>query len=176
MADREIAILRFGAVRALPTFRVVGSMNPFDNVGTTRLSASILDRFCRLVVEYQDEASEREVVRRRLPTDVAPPKLADSLVDDAVRVVRATRSHPDLRMGSSVRGSIDLVHVAGRLCALRGLEEPGDTRYRETVLDAILVALSGRIHVDEAAERTPEAVLRELWAALADEGSPAAPG
>jgi MoxR-like ATPase len=176
MADRELAIPRFGAVRALSTFRVVGSMNPFDNVGTTRLSASILDRFCRLVVDYQDEAAECEVVRRRVPDDAAPVPLAPVLVQDAVRVVRATRSHPDLRMGSSVRGAIDVVHVAARLCALRGIEVPADPGYRDTVLDAVLVALSGRIHVDEAAERTPEDVLHEIWAALANAGSPAAPG
>ncbi len=27
----------------------------------------------------------------------------------------------------------------------------------------MIVALSGRIHLDEAAETTPEAVLREIW-------------
>jgi MoxR-like ATPase len=33
--DRTIAIPRMGIVGALPTFRVIASMNPFDNVGTT---------------------------------------------------------------------------------------------------------------------------------------------
>ena len=176
MADREIAIPRFGAVRAQSSFRVIGSMNPFDNVGTTRLSASILDRFCRLVVDYQDEAAEREVVRRLVPAGAAPAAVAPALVHDAVRVVRATRAHPDLRMGSSVRGAIDMVHVAGRLCALRGIDAAAGSAYHDMVHDAIVVALSGRIHVDEAADRTPEDVLREIWAALADDGSPAAPG
>jgi MoxR-like ATPase len=31
------------------------------------------------------------------------------------------------------------------------------------VYDAMVVALSGRIHLDEAAETTPERVLREIW-------------
>jgi MoxR-like ATPase len=34
-------------VVAAPTFRVVASMNPYDNVGTTRLSTSVHDRICR---------------------------------------------------------------------------------------------------------------------------------
>ena len=57
IADREVSIPRMGTVRALSTFRVVGSMNPYDNVGTSRLSVSIRDRFCRMSLGYQDEAT-----------------------------------------------------------------------------------------------------------------------
>ena len=31
------------------------------------------------------------------------------------------------------------------------------------MLDAMLVALSGRIHLDETVEVPPEAVLRQIW-------------
>jgi hypothetical protein len=41
MADRRIAARRVGQIQALPTFRVVASMNPYDNIGTTRLSTSV---------------------------------------------------------------------------------------------------------------------------------------
>ncbi len=175
MADREIVVPRFGTVVAVPTFRVVGSMNPFDNVGTARLSASILDRFCRLVVDYQDEAAECEVVRRRGPGS-AHGGLMEATIAAGVRAVRVTRTHPDVRMGSSVRGAIDLVHVAAQLFALRGVEQPDDAGYAGAVLDAMLVALSARIHVEEVTERTAEDVLREIWRELFDQGDPAAPG
>src|SRR6202140_3978180 len=59
MAERQVTVPRVGRVAARPTFRVIATMNPFDNVGTTRLSTSILDRFGRLAVTYQDEESER---------------------------------------------------------------------------------------------------------------------
>ena len=35
--------------------------------------------------------------------------------------------------------------------------------YAELVFDAMIVSLSGRIHLDEAVETTPERVLREIW-------------
>jgi MoxR-like ATPase len=38
MAERQIAVPTAGIVTAVPTFRVVASMNPYDNVGTTRLA------------------------------------------------------------------------------------------------------------------------------------------
>ena len=44
MAEREVAVPRVGPVEAKPTFRVIASMNPYDNVGTTRLSTSVHDR------------------------------------------------------------------------------------------------------------------------------------
>src|SRR5580658_8677861 len=41
MAERQIAVPTAGTVIARPTFRVIASMNPYDNVGTTRLSTSV---------------------------------------------------------------------------------------------------------------------------------------
>ena len=160
MADRSIAIPRVGRIRASPTFRVIASMNPYDNVGTTRLSTSVHDRLNRLAVDYQDADAEERIVILRTE---APGPLGARLVRDAVAVTRATREHPDLRQGSSVRGAIDTVLIALRLAALRGLDDPQSSAYAELVYDAMIVALSGRIHLDEAVDTTPERVLREIW-------------
>ena len=67
MAERQIAVPRAGTVTARPTFRVIASMNPYDNVGTTRLSTSVHDRLCRLAITYQDAAAERGIVALRAP-------------------------------------------------------------------------------------------------------------
>jgi len=137
-------------------------------VGTTRLSTSVHDRICRLAVSYQDAAAERGIVALRAPLPGLPALPADRyerLVADAVAVTRATREHPDIRQGSSVRGAIDLTLVAGQLFALRelALREPAAEAYPELVYDAMVVALSGRIFLDETVDATPEAVLRQIW-------------
>ncbi|HYZ57623.1 MAG TPA: MoxR family ATPase [Streptosporangiaceae bacterium] len=176
MAEREVAVPRVGRVTARPTFRVIASMNPFDNVGTTRLSTSVHDRLCRLAVTYQDEQAEVGIVtlRASLSGEQAPPEAADVLRRDAVAVTRATRVHPDVRQGSSVRGAIDLTLVAGELLGLRGIRDTGGNgpartgntariAYAEAVFDAMIVALSGRIHLDETVDATPESVLRQIW-------------
>jgi len=172
MAERELTVPRVGIVHAVATFRVIASMNPYDNVGTTRLSTSVHDRLCRLAVTYQDETAEQGIVSLRATTSLADD-LAQALRADAVAITRATRSHPDVRQGSSVRGAIDLTLVAAELLALRGLQSVGAPRsgldgrlrgaYAETVLDAAIVALSGRVQLDETAEKTPERVIREIW-------------
>jgi MoxR-like ATPase len=163
MAERQVTVPTAGTVTASATFRVIASMNPYDNVGTTRLSTSVHDRICRLAVSYQDAAAERGIVALRAPL----PGLADSrykrLVGDAVAVTRATREHPDIRQGSSVRGAIDLTLVAGQLFTLRGLAPAAAEGYPELVYDAMVVALSGRIFLDETVDATPEAVLRQIW-------------
>jgi len=176
MAERKVEVPRVGRVVAQPTFRLIASMNPYDNVGTTRLSSSVHDRLCRLSVTYQDDEAERGIVALRapLPADEVPPELATTLMADAVAVTRATRTRPDVRQGSSVRGAIDLTLVAGELLTMRGIstaggegrvtpEDTARTAYAETVFDAMVVALSGRIHLDETVDATPEAVLREIW-------------
>ncbi len=83
-------------------------------MGTTRLSTSVHDRICRLAIGYQDAAAERGIVALRAPLPSLAPELYARLARDAVAVTRATRGHPDIRQGSSVRGAIDLTLVADR--------------------------------------------------------------
>jgi MoxR-like ATPase len=161
MAERQVTVPTAGTVTAAATFRVIASMNPYDNVGTTRLSTSVHDRICRLAVGYQDAAAEKGIVALRAPLPELTADLYERLAGDAVAVTRATREHPDIRQGSSVRGAIDLTLVAGQLLALRGTAAAEE--YPELVYDAMVVALSGRIFLDETVDTTPEAVLRQIW-------------
>lgn len=159
MSERELHVPRLGRIAAEPGFRVVAAMNPFDAIGTARISSAVYDRVCRVAMGYQELEVEQEIVRR------SEPGVDPGLARRAVRVVRATRDHPDIRVGSSVRGALDLVTVADRLASLRRAEatDPG------VGLDAALAALSGRIRVREGSGRTPEDLIHELWDALADE-------
>jgi MoxR-like ATPase len=155
MAEREIEVPRVGKIHAEPQFRVVASMNPFDNVGTTRISVSFYDRLCRLAIDYQSAAEDEQIVALRTGSD------DPVLVAGAVALTRATRAHPEVRSGSSVRGAIDIVAVAGTLQAVRAGD--GATEQPSIPLDAALVALSARIRLHETSDRTPEDVIRELW-------------
>ena len=167
MAERRIAVPRAGEVIAKDTFRVIASMNPYDNIGTTRLSTSVHDRLCRLAITYQDDEAERGIVALRAPLPDVKPAVYERLAADAVAVTRATRTHEDVRQGSSVRGAIDLTLVAGQLLTLyterTSVTPLAETRYRDVVYDAMVVALSGRIFLDETVESAPEQVLREIW-------------
>ncbi len=155
IAEREITVPRAGIVHARPGFRLVASMNPFDNIGTSRISTSVYDRLCRVAIGYQSAADEEAIVVRR--TGVGEERV----VADAVALTRLTRVHPLVRQGSSVRGAIDLALVADQLMRL---DPPADDHsYAETVRDAMYVALSGRIRLDEVGGTTPEAILDELW-------------
>jgi magnesium chelatase subunit D len=148
-------------VRAAAGFRLVAAMNPFDAIGTARVSHAIADRICRVVLGYQDAPAEREIT-------TAVTGYRGPVVDFAVTFTRATREHPDVRMGSSVRGAIDLVLLLDGLLRLRG--EPRMTR--ASARDAAHAALSGRIRIADGCERTPESVLDELLAQLWPTGEP----
>jgi len=108
MSEAELTVPRLGLVRAEPGFRLVAAMNPFDAVGTERISSAIYDRTCRIAMDYQSAQTEADIVALRGHSDEA---WRARVVD----LVRRTRSHPDVRIGSSVRGAIDLVAIATRL-------------------------------------------------------------
>lgn len=153
MSEREVHVPRLGRVEAQEGFRLVAAMNPFDAVGTARIAGAVYDRVCRVAMGYQSAEDERSIVESQL--DDVPAHVQTA----AVEIVRATREHPDLRTGSSIRGAIDLCAVSRELAELRLLSVDHD----EVTLDAALVALSGRVRVREGVSRTSEEIVTDLW-------------
>lgn len=158
MSEGEITVPRLGRVAAAPGFRLVAAMNPFDAVGTARISGAVYDRVCRVAMSYQSEAEELAIVDRALGTN----GLDAAFKSKVVEVTRATRTHPELRVGSSVRGAVDFAMVAGSLASLRGSTVADGA----VSLDAALVSLSGRVRVREGGARTAEDIITDIWTSV----------
>ena len=103
-----LIVPRIGDVRAAPGFQVVATQNPVEYIATGHLSEALRDRFEHVGLDYQDADEEIAIVRRETGcADLA-------LVDEAVRLTRATRSDPRFRKGASVRAAIAMVAIAAR--------------------------------------------------------------
>jgi MoxR-like ATPase len=165
LAEAEIHVPRLGRISAAPGFRLIAAMNPFDAVGTARVSQAIADRMCRIAIGYQDAPGERAIVER---------VTGDTHTGHAVELTRLTREHPQVRMGASVRGAIDLVRLGTRLAQLRdeATPEPGSA----TFADAAVAALSGRLRLEEGCEKTSEEIVLELIERLKPQPEPPKPG
>jgi MoxR-like ATPase len=157
MSERELHVPRLGRVVGEPGFRLVAAMNPFDAIGTARISSAVYDRVCRLSVDYQSAADEEAIVAR-----LVSPAPDVAWLTKVVEVVRLTRTHPDVRIGSSVRGAIDIAAVAASLAPLR---HSSATAF-DVGLDSAIVALSGRLRLREGLSRNAESVVTELWYAV----------
>jgi len=149
-----VQVPHLGPVRAAEGFQVVATQNPAEYVATGHLSEAIRDRFEHLELGYQTAAEEEAIV-------AAATGCADAaLVRTAVRLTRATRVHPRVRRGASVRGAmaiVELVATGGE--ELRGAAEAALTSRVELrdasagfgpVLDELL-GLVGRGEDPEAA-------------------------
>ena len=158
MSEGELHVPRLGRLAAAPGFRLVAAMNPFDAIGTARISGAVYDRVCRLAVGYQSADDERSITERAGGGGDLEPRW----VGQVVELVRLTRTHPDLRVGSSVRGAIDMCAVATSLADVRGTTVSD----ADVSLDAALVALSGRVRLREGTTRSTEEIVEELWRAV----------
>ena len=142
--ERMVSVPMLGEVTCPDGFLVVATQNPREFVGTGHLSEALRDRFELLRLDYQSEEEEVAIVAANTgETDAA-------LVRQAVYVGRATRRHPAIKRGASVRAAIAMVEIARRL------PQPAD------LLEAALLALPTRIEVKEDAEREVEEIVREL--------------
>ena len=138
-------------------FLVIATQNPREFVGTGHLSEALRDRFELIHLDYQNENEEIGIVIANTGETIR------ALVEQAVAIGRATRNHPAIKRGASVRAAIAMVEIARRLPPAVNLLEPA------------LLALPTRIELNEEAERDLEDVIRELVEAAAKKalgGSP----
>ena len=137
MEERQVTA--DGVSRVVPRpFFVIATQNPRDFQGTFPLPDVQLDRFAmRLTLGYADTDTEISILedfhRHRSDDDISPvtdPDELDQAISeiDGVSVVRgideyivqianATRTHPDLRLGVSTRGTLTMLRVARAFAA-----------------------------------------------------------
>ncbi len=140
MEERSVTV--DGVTRPLPTpFFVIATQNPLGSAGTQPLPLSQLDRFMTSTsLGYPDLASEvamaREASGERRTAGLAQlidsaqlaemqraaeqTYLHDDVLEYAVRLVAATRTHPALSVGASPRASLALVRMARAASWLAG--------------------------------------------------------
>jgi MoxR-like ATPase len=154
---QEYQVTLEGQTHTLPQpFFVMATQNPVETEGTYPLPEAQLDRFLlKIEIGYPTANEEADIVLRttsnqtgdQLPLENVKPCLNEravlslqqivarqrvdaSVVDYAVRIVRATREWPGLALGAGSRGAIALVRAA-RVVALidgRDFVTPDDVK------------------------------------------------
>jgi MoxR-like ATPase len=140
MAEKQVSI--DGMTYQLSEhFFVIATQNPVEFEGTFPLPEAQLDRFAIcLSLGYLEKEQEIQLLKRlqkthpieslepvcepdelsRMKEFVKEVYVDDSVMDYAVRIVARTRSHPDVALGASPRGTIALVHLSRALAAMSG--------------------------------------------------------
>ncbi|QRY40360.1 MoxR family ATPase [Microbacterium hominis] len=142
MEERQVTVDGTSHRLADP-FLVVATQNPLEMEGTYALPEAQRDRFMmRISMGYPDAASEALMLRQREtvnPLDAVAPVLgaadvraliawargvhvSPAVEEYTVGLARATREHPDLRLGASPRATLQLVRAAKVRAALDGRE------------------------------------------------------
>jgi MoxR-like ATPase len=163
-------------------FMVIATQNPIEQAGTYRLPEAQLDRFLlKASIGYPDHASTLRILDgagvKAHETTIPPVVTADAVlemaqlartvhVDPSVndyvsRLVDATRSATEVRLGVSVRGALALVRSAKTLAAASGRHYvvPDDVK---SLAEPVL---AHRIILDPEAEFdgvTPSSVIGQL--------------
>jgi MoxR-like ATPase len=140
MQEQQVTV--DGITRELPRpFLVLATQNPIEYEGTFPLPEAQLDRFLmRLSLGYPLPADERQILLNlqrehpitrldkvvdggQLPAlqrQVWDIHIDETLQKYIVDLAAATRTHPDLSLGISPRGSLALFKTAQALAAIRG--------------------------------------------------------
>ena len=181
MQEHQVSV--DGVSRPLPEpFIVLATQNPIEYEGTFPLPEAQLDRFLmRISLGYPSFTDERQILRnlrgehpigsiqqvvegtalielRRLVWDV---HVDDSVADYIIALTQATRSHPDIALGASPRGSLALFKTAQARAALAGRDYvlPDDVKYLAPITLAHRLILKPE---SQLRGRTAASILRDL--------------
>jgi MoxR-like ATPase len=149
---QEQQVTADGVSRPLPRpFLVLATQNPIEYEGTFPLPEAQLDRFLmRISMGYLSVPEERRLLVNlraehpihqlkpvaeceelfRLQKEIWGVHIDETLEEYIVRLVSATRAHPDLSLGASPRASLALYKTSQALAAIRGRDhvQPEDVR------------------------------------------------
>jgi MoxR-like ATPase len=191
MEERQVTIE--GTTHRLERpFFVMGTQNPIEHEGTFPLPEAQLDRFLmRMRTGYvQTLAMESEILRRRIawrvddPVDRVVPAVTQTqvmemqdVVENAVyvdgqildyvsQIVRATREHPMVEIGSSPRGAMALLKLSRAEAAVSGRDFVTPDDVKLFVRDALAHRLIVRMEYEIEREATPEAIVDEVVAKI----------
>jgi MoxR-like ATPase len=154
-----LVIPKLGVVTGENGFFVVATQNPESYIGTTVLSEALRDRFVWVKLEHQAYEDELGIVIGKM----AEAPNTTQLADISTKITRATRKHPDIRRGSSVRGAIDLSAVLTHVGRLE----------LESITEIAILALATKIELEDGVDRPIEDVIAEIVEkTLAGEDSP----
>lgn len=181
MQERQVTV--DGEARSLPhPFLVLATQNPIEFEGTFPLPEAQLDRFLmRLQMGYPTADDERQIIRSQrqahpvetlgavvdshdlldLSRQASQVHVDESLESYILSLVQATRSHSDLALGASPRGSLALYKTSQALAALqnRSYVIPDDIKKLAPL------TLTHRLILKPESQlrgRTPHAVLSEI--------------
>lgn len=115
--ERKLSLPRLGLIEAQKGFLVIATQNPKEFVATSHLSEAILDRFERIVLDYQTEKEEREILKQKISD------LDEDLCHASVCLVRTTRDHARIKRGASVRAALAVAELTQKLCEEIPLED-----------------------------------------------------
>lgn len=174
-----------GETRPLPApFFVLATQNPHQFHGTYPLPEGQLDRFMVTTsMGYPERPDEVAMVRAQLeqrPLDEVEPVTAlreiagarelvrrvqvhEEVLAYAVGLAEATRGHPAVSLGVSLRGSISLVRASQARAATRGRDFVGPEDVKALAPDVLPHRLSVR---GGTSGTTAEAVVREILDAV----------
>jgi len=178
-AMSEYQVSSDGHSHPLPLpFMVLATQNPIEYEGTYTLPESQLDRFLlRTEMGYPPTDDELRIMRRRdslkaihdlkpvlhaedllrLQEQVGQVRVDESVAQYILSIVQGTRTHEQVQLGASPRGSLAFYEACQALALVNGRDyvTPGDVKYLAVPVLAhrILVKSRGADHSNAVKER-----------------------
>lgn len=183
MEERQVTV-DSNTYQLEPPFMVLATQNPIESLGTYQLPEAQIDRFMiKLSMGYPELEEEVAILlhgkqaKREISYVVNQGDVVELIdwndkvwVDELVatyivHIVKATRTHADIRLGSSPRGSLALFAMAKAYAMYHGRNYviPDDVKYLAPYVLAHRIMLT---HTAKTEKKDPAEIIRNIVATV----------
>lgn len=183
MEERQITVDNH-TYELKPPFMVLATQNPIESLGTYQLPDAQIDRFMiKISLGYASLEEEVKIIimgkrAKKAITSAVSSDDVVKLINQAeqvrvdpvvasfiVHIVNATRNHPDIKLGSSPRGSIALYNLSRAFALARGRNYvlPDDVKYLAPFVLAHRLSLT---HAAKTEKKDPVQIINNIMATI----------
>lgn len=153
--EHVIYLPKLDPVKAVEGFFVIVTQNPESYIGTTILSEALKDRFVWIRLTRQSFEDELDIVLKK-----ADLENKEDYAKIVTRIARASRNHPDLRRGASIRGAIDFGKI------LKILDEIDF----DSLVEIAIMSLATKVELQDGVEKTLEDIIVDITKQVLESG------
>jgi MoxR-like ATPase len=183
-AMNDASVTVDGNTMKLPApFMVIATQNPFEFEGTYLLPENQLDRFLlRVTLGYPEREREKEILRQQpgrykldhldpvmtvddivaLQGQAAQVRIDPTLMDYLMDIIEATRSHDQLHVGISPRGSLALMQASQAVALVEGRDYVTPDDIKSMVVPVCAHRVITRNHLSNGDIQTSTHILQQI--------------
>jgi len=145
-----LEIPKLKTIKAHKKFFTIATQNPAAHVGVTVIGEALKDRFIWISLNFQPPEEEILIIKQEANLDNSS---GEQIAQISQQIVNQSRNNTSIRVGSSIRGAIDLAQL---------ISKTENTNSTKNWVNTAVMALYNKIELEDGVTSSKEEIIANI--------------